>query len=234
MTHIFNPPQTVFVPVINREECVAVRRIYCLVRNYAEHAREMGFTGLEAPFTFLKPADTHSLVVVESEKIGAVTYPSLTNNFQHEVELVIVIGLAGKNIQLNNAFKHIYGYAVGLDLTRRDLQVEMAEKGRPWCIGKAFDNSAVIGPITHTDQTDAMKNAEIWLHVNGIERQRSKISEMIWGVPKIIEKLSTAWELQAGDLIYTGTPQGVGPLHIGDYVVGEISGLSPLHVQINA
>jgi fumarylpyruvate hydrolase len=234
MSYLFPPPSVVSLPVVNQEGRIAVRRIYCLVRNYAEHAREMGSTGLEPPFTFLKLADAQALVVVESGQTGTLCYPSLTNDFQHEIELVVVVGLAGKNISLANAYRHIYGYAIGLDMTRRDLQVDMANQGRPWCVGKAFDHSAVVGSITPIGQAGAIGDAEIYLQLNGVDRQRSKISELIWDVAKTIEQLSTAWELQPGDLIYTGTPQGVGAVRPGDLLVGSISGLSPISVRIAA
>jgi fumarylpyruvate hydrolase len=232
MTYVFAPPSIVSISIVNKEERVAVRRIYWLVRNYAEHAKEMGSTGLEPPLTFLKPADAQALVVAESGQTEKVCYPSLTSDFQHEIELVMVVWLAGKNISLANAYQHVYGHAVGLDMTRRDSRLNMAKQGRPWCIGKAFNHSAVIGSITPINQAGVIENAEIHSQVNGVDRQRSKISELIWSVAKTIEQLSTAWESQPGDLIYTGTPQGVGAVHLDDLLVGSISGLSSINVRI--
>jgi len=190
----------------------------------------MGFTGREPPFFFLKPAD--ALIVVDDGQTGVQPYPSLTNNLHHEIELVVAIGTGGKNIPAAEAYKHIYGYAVGLDMTRRDLQNEMKKQGRPWCIGKAFDHSAPIGPITPLAQAGDIANAEISLQVNGADRQRSHISKLIWNIAETIEHLSMAWELQAGDLIYTGTPEGVAAVVAGDTLVGHVAGLGSLTVQV--
>jgi fumarylpyruvate hydrolase len=159
-------------------------------------------------------------------------YPSLTQNFHHEIELVVAIGKGGRNIKAADAAQHIYGYAVGLDMTRRDLQNEMKKQGRPWCIGKAFDHSAPIGPITPTAQAGDVNNAEISLQVNGADRQRSSVAKLIWNVAETIEHLSAAWELQPGDLIYTGTPEGVAAVVSGDRLVGQIDGLTPLTVDV--
>jgi fumarylpyruvate hydrolase len=160
-------------------------------------------------------------------------YPSLTQNLHHEIELVVAIGHGGRNIQAADAAKHIYGYAVGLDMTRRDLQNEMKKQGRPWCIGKAFDHSAPIGPITPIAQTGDVNNAEISLQVNGADRQRSNVAKLIWNVAETIEHLSAAWELQPGDLIYTGTPEGVAAVVAGDVLVGQVAGLSSLQIKIS-
>jgi fumarylpyruvate hydrolase len=159
-------------------------------------------------------------------------YPSLTQNLHHEIELVVAIGLGGRNIKAADAAKHIYGYAVGLDMTRRDLQNEMKKQGRPWCIGKAFDHSAPIGPITPIAQAGDVNNAEISLQVNGADRQRSSVAKLIWNVAETIEHLSAAWELQAGDLIYTGTPEGVAAVVAGDTLVGQVAGLGSLEIKI--
>ncbi len=230
MSFVITPPATVSVPVIGRPEQLPVHRIYCVGRNYVEHAKEMGFTGREPPFFFLKPADT--LVVVPAGQTGTMPYPSLTANLHHEIELVVAIGKGGKNIRAADALQHIYGYAVGLDMTRRDLQNEMKKQGRPWCIGKGFDHSAPIGPITPLAQAGDVNHAEISLQVNGADRQRSKVSKLIWNVAETIEHLSSAWELQAGDLIYTGTPEGVAAVVQGDLLVGEVAGLGQLQVRI--
>jgi fumarylpyruvate hydrolase len=230
MNYLFPPTATVAVPVVGETAQFPVHRIYCVGRNYEEHAKEMGFTGREPPFFFLKPAD--ALIVVPDGQTGVQPYPSLTHNFHHEIELVVAIGTGGKNIKAAEAIKHIYGYAVGLDMTRRDLQNEMKKQGRPWCIGKAFDHSAPIGPITPVAQAGEVAQAEIGLQVNGQIRQTSTISKLIWNIAETIEHLSAAWELQAGDLIYTGTPEGVAAVVPGDVLTGHVSGLGSLSVKI--
>jgi fumarylpyruvate hydrolase len=230
MSFVFQPTPAPSVPVVGQTERFPVRRIYCVGRNYEEHAKEMGFTGREPPFFFLKPAD--ALIVVPAGQIGVQPYPSLTHNFHHEIELVVAIGTGGKNIKAADAMKHIYGYAVGLDMTRRDLQNEMKKQGRPWCIGKAFDHSAPIGPITPASQAGDLALAEIGLEVNGQVRQISTISKLIWNIAETIEHLSAAWELQAGDLIYTGTPEGVAAVVPGDVLTGHVSGLGSLSVKV--
>jgi fumarylpyruvate hydrolase len=221
---------TVSVPILGQSSRFPVHRIYCVGRNYEEHAKEMGFTGREPPFFFLKPND--SLVVVEEGQTGHMPYPGLTQNLHHEIELVVAIGTGGRNIAAANAHQHIYGYAVGLDMTRRDLQNDMKKQGRPWCIGKAFDHSAPIGPITPSAQAGDVNNAEISLQVNGADRQRSSVAKLIWNVAETIEHLSAAWELQAGDLIYTGTPEGVAAVVSGDLLEGHVAGLGSLKTLI--
>ena len=230
MSFVFTPPPLVSVPVVGTLERFPVHRVYCVGRNYEEHAKEMGFTGREPPFFFLKPAD--AVVVVEAGQTGVIPYPSLTSNLHHEIELVAAIGTGGKNIKAADALKHIFGYAVGLDMTRRDLQGEMKKQGRPWCIGKAYDHSAPIGPITPADKAGDVANAELYLQVNGKDRQRSTVSKLIWNLAETIEHLSTAWELQPGDLIYTGTPEGVAAVVSGDTMVGEVKGLGTLTVKV--
>jgi fumarylpyruvate hydrolase len=232
MSYVFQPAPHVSVPVVGRAERFPVRRIYCVGRNYVEHAQEMGFTGREPPFFFLKPAD--AAVVVNAGETATLPYPSLTKNFHHEIELVACIGTGGKNIKAADAKKHIYGYAVGLDMTRRDLQGEMKKQGRPWCIGKAFDHSSPIGPITPAEQAGDIENAEIWLKVNGQDRQRSNVSKLIWNIGETIEHLSAAWELQPGDLIYTGTPEGVAAVVAGDTLEGGVAGLTGIKIQVQA
>ncbi|GBU15349.1 5-carboxymethyl-2-hydroxymuconate isomerase [Polaromonas sp.] len=230
MRFVFPAPATVSLPVVARAERFPVHRIYCVGRNYEDHAKEMGFTGREAPFFFLKPAD--AALVVETGHTASLPYPSLTHDLQHEIELVVAIGKGGKNIRAADAQQHIFGYAVGLDMTRRDLQSEMKKQGRPWCIGKAYDHAAPIGPITPVEQAGAVSQAEIYLQVNGQERQRSHVSKLIWSIAECIEHLSAAWELQAGDLIYTGTPEGVSTVVVGDTLLGGIAGLGTLSVQV--
>ncbi len=230
LSYVFPPAPVASVPVVGRSEGFPVHRIYCVGRNYEEHAKEMGFTGREPPFFFLKPAD--AIVVANAGQTAAIAYPSQTNNLHHEIELVVAIGTGGKNIQAADAFKHIYGYAVGLDMTRRDLQNDMKKQGRPWCIGKAFDQSAPIGPITPAEQAGNIAQADIWVQVNGADRQRSNVSKLIWNIAETIEHLSAAWELQAGDLIYTGTPEGVAAVKPGDVMEGGVGGLTPIRVTV--
>jgi fumarylpyruvate hydrolase len=230
MSYVFNPPAVVSVPVVGRAERFPVNRVYCVGRNYEEHAKEMGFTGREPPFFFLKPAN--AVVVVNEGETGSIPYPSLTKNFHHEIELVVAIGKGGKNIKAADAAQHIFGYAIGLDMTRRDLQGDMKKQGRPWCIGKGFDHSAPIGPIVPTAQAGDINNAELAVTVNGEHRQKSNVSKLIWNVAETIEYLSAAWELQPGDLIYTGTPEGVGAVVSGDVMLGTVAGLPDLKVQV--
>jgi fumarylpyruvate hydrolase len=220
----------VSVPIVGRDERFPVHRIYCVGRNYEEHAKEMGFTGREPPFFFLKPAD--AIVVAEPGQTATIPYPSLTKNLHHEIELVVAIGTGGRNIAAADAFKHVYGYATGLDMTRRDLQGEMKKQGRPWCIGKAHDHSAPIGPITPAAQAGDVVNAGIWLQVNGSDRQRSNVNKLIWNIAETIEHLSAAWELQPGDLIYTGTPEGVNAVVSGDTLTGGVDGLVSITVKV--
>ena len=230
MNFVFTPPAVVSVPVVGTDKRFPVHRVYCVGRNYEEHAKEMGFTGREPPFFFLKPAD--ALVVVDAGDTGVIPYPSLTKNLHHEIELVVAIGTCGANIKAADAQKHIFGYAVGLDMTRRDLQSDMKKQGRPWCIGKAYDNSAPIGPITPAEQAGDVNNAEIHMQVDGKDRQRSTVSKLIWNVAETIEHLSAAWELQPGDLIYTGTPEGVAAVVSGNTMTGSVAGLATLSVRV--
>ena len=230
MSHVITPPTPAVVPVAGGG-LFPVHRIYCVGRNYAEHAQEMGFTGREPPFFFLKPADT--VVPVADGAMGEVAYPSLTANLHHEIELVVAIGIGGRNIAAADAVKHIWGYAVGLDMTRRDLQNEMKKQGRPWCIGKAFEESAPIGPLLPISRTGELTKGAITLSVNGVVKQKGDLSELIWNVAETIETLSKAWTLQPGDLIYTGTPAGVGAVVAGDVMEGFIEGLGTLKVRVN-
>ena len=230
MSFVITPPQAVSVPVVGTAARFPVQRIYCVGRNYEEHAKEMGFTGREPPFFFIKPANT--VVVANAGETATVPYPSLTKNFHHEVELVVAIGTGGKDIKAADAHKHIYGYAVGLDMTRRDLQNEMKKLGRPWCIGKAFDHSSPIGPITPVAAAGDVTQAEIYLQVNGVDRQRSNVRKLIWNIGETIEHLSAAWELQPGDLIYSGTPEGVSAVVSGDTMLASVAGLTPITVTV--
>ncbi|WP_295960789.1 fumarylacetoacetate hydrolase family protein [Rhodoferax sp.] len=230
MDYVVTPPAVVAIPVVGQTARFPVHRIYCVGRNYAEHAKEMGFTGREPPFFFMKPAD--AVVAVEAGQTGSMAYPTLTGNLHHEIELVVAIGKGGKNIAAADAHQHIYGYAVGLDMTRRDLQNEMKKQGRPWCIGKGFEQSAPIGPITPAAQAVGVEQAEIALQVNGQDRQRSTVAQLIWSIAETIEHLSAAWELQPGDLIYSGTPEGVSAVVPGDTLEGSVAGLESLSIRI--
>ncbi|RYF33327.1 MAG: FAA hydrolase family protein [Comamonadaceae bacterium] len=227
---VVTPPAAVSVPVVGQSARFPVRRVYCVGRNYEDHAKEMGFTGREPPFFFLKPAD--AIVYVPEGETGTMPYPTLTKNLHHEIELVACIGTGGKDIKAADAMKHIYGYAVGLDMTRRDLQGDMKKQGRPWEIGKAFDQSAPIGPIVPAAEAGDIVNADISLTVNGTDRQRSNVSKLIWNMAETIEQMSAAWELQPGDLIFTGTPEGVAAVVSGDTLVGNVTGLPTLTVKI--
>ncbi len=230
MTTIFPAAPVIEVPIVGSAQTFPVRRVYCVGRNYEEHAKEMGFTGREPPFFFMKPAD--AVIPVAAGTTGEIAYPSLTKNYHHEMELVLAIGVGGANIRAADAFKHIYGYASGLDMTRRDLQGEMKKQGRPWCIGKAVDQSAPIGPITPAAAAGDIQNAAFDLTVNGAPRQASNINKLIWNIGEIIEHLSAAWELKAGDLIFTGTPEGVAAVVAGDVMLGRIAGLESLTVKV--
>ncbi len=230
MTYVFPPATVPSVPVLGTPERFPVHRIYCVGRNYEDHAKEMGFTGREPPFFFLKPAD--AIVPVEAGTTSTIPYPSLTKNLHHEIELVVAIGVGGANIQAADAHRHIFGYAVGLDMTRRDLQTDMKKQGRPWCIGKGYDASAPIGPITPAANAGNIAQAGLWLQVNGADRQRSNVGKLIWNIGEIIEHLSAAWELQPGDLIYTGTPEGVAAVVSGDDMVGGVDGLESLTITV--
>jgi len=230
MNTIFPAPAPVAVLVHGEAALFPVHRIYCVGRNYEEHAKEMGFSGREAPFFFLKPTD--ALVFVADGETGRMPYPSLTQNLHHEIELVVAIGKGGRDIPASEAMSHVYGYAVGLDMTRRDLQGEMKKQGRPWCIGKGFDHSAPMGPITKAAEAGLVEQAEIRLDINGQSRQKSSTEQLMWKIPEIIEHLSAAWELQPGDLIFTGTPEGVGAVKSGDLMVGAVAGLGELKIQI--
>ena len=232
MSPVFASPALATVPVAGSAESFPVHRIYCVGRNYVEHAIEMGFTGREPPFFFLKPADA-VLPIAEGET-GRMPYPSLTKSLHHEVELVVAIGTGGRDIKAVDAMKHVWGYAVGLDMTRRDLQGEAKKLGRPWDIGKGFDHSAPIGPIRRAAECKVGAETPITLEVNGKMRQQSTIGKLIWNIAEIIEHLSAAWELAPGDLIFSGTPEGVAAVEAGDTLKASIDGVGSLQVQIVA
>lgn len=227
MHFVFPPHPTPSVAVRGESARFPVRRIFCVGRNYADHAREMGQDPTrEAPFFFTKPADA----VVDDGAV--VPYPPLTGNLHHEAELVLAIGRPGFEVPPAQAWDLIWGYAIGNDLTRRDLQSEARVKGRPWDWGKSFDNSAVCGPVSPAAQVGRMTAGYIRLSVNGTLRQVADLSELIWSIPDIISILSGAVRLQPGDLVYTGTPAGVGPLVAGDVCVAEIERLGSLTTHI--
>ncbi|MBT9595543.1 MAG: fumarylacetoacetate hydrolase family protein, partial [Vitreoscilla sp.] len=205
MHYVFEPEAQVAVPVAGSDALFPVRRIYCVGRNYAAHAREMGFDpDREPPFFFCKP--DNSIVVVPPGQTVEIAYPLQTTDFQHEIELVVAIGSGGRDIPVEQANEHVFGYAVGLDMTRRDLQLRARDKGRPWELGKAFDESAPIAPIVPVTAIGHPSAGAVWVQVDGADKQRSDIAKLIWSVPEVIANLSSFFELQPGDLIYTGTP----------------------------
>ena len=225
-TFVFEPPRQATVATIEGE-LFPVHRIYCVGRNYAAHVREMGFDpNREEPFFFMKPADA---VVPRG---GSVPYPPMTSDFQHEVELVVAIGKGGHDIVAASAESHIFGYAVGLDMTRRDLQIAARSKGRPWAFGKGFDASAPIGRISPARKVGHIERGRISLTVNSVERQSSDLGLMIWSVSEIIHCLSGFVTLAPGDLIFTGTPEGVSAVVRGDRLDARIDGLESLTVDI--
>jgi len=227
MSFVIPPSPQPSVEVVGSDERFPVHRVYCVGRNYAKHAREMGMDpDREPPFFFAKPADA---VVANGTP---VPYPPRTSNLHHEIELVVAIGTGGSDILLDSALAHVYGYAVGLDLTRRDLQFAARDQGRPWDVSKGFDHSAPVSAIRPASEMRHLEQGAIWLEVNGETRQRANLSEMIWSVAEIVAELSTYYELRPGDLIFTGTPEGVGPLKRGDSLVGGIDGLETLRITI--
>jgi fumarylpyruvate hydrolase len=229
MTLVIAPHAPRLLPVVGGGN-FPVARVYCVGRNYVEHAQEMGFTGREPPFFFMKPTD--AVVPVQAGETGIIDYPPLTTNLHHEIELVVAIGTGGRHIPAADAANHIYGYAIGLDMTRRDLQGEMKKQGRPWEIGKSFDQSAPCGPVHPKAATGELLTGAITLAVNGAQKQKGDLSELIWSVNEIIEHLSAAWTLQPGDLVMTGTPAGVGAVARGDTMEGAIAGLGALRVSV--
>lgn len=218
------------IPVAGSDALFPVRRVYCVGRNYAEHAKEMGFTGREDPFFFNKPAD--ALLNVGDGQVGILPYPPKTSNLHYEIELVVALDKGGRDLTPEQAARCVWGYAIGLDMTRRDLQGEAKKQGRPWEVGKAFDHSAPIGPLHPREQTGELNAGAISLSVNGTVKQSSDLSQMIWNVADSIAYLSGLFELKAGDIIFTGTPEGVGPVVVGDTMIGAIAGLEELHVRV--
>jgi fumarylpyruvate hydrolase len=229
MSLVIAAPAPITIPVAGGGS-FPVRRIYCVGRNYEEHAKEMGFTGREPPFFFMKPAD--AIVNVAEGTTGEIPYPAGTGNLHYEIELVAAIGIGGANIKAADAMKHVWGYAVGLDMTRRDLQGVAKKEGRPWEIGKGFDQSAPIGPIVPAAAAGNPGNAAITLSVNGQMKQSSSTSKLIWSIAESIEHLTTYWRLEPGDLIFTGTPEGVGAVVSGDLMEGAVAGVGSLKVKV--
>ncbi len=232
MKTVFPRPEGGMLAVAGSDAAFPVRRIYCVGRNYADHAREMGDTGREPPFFFAKPGD--AVLSIADGEVGVMPYPPGTRDLHHEVELVAALGSGGRDLTPEQAGACVWGYAIGLDMTRRDLQAEAKKAGRPWEVGKGFDHSAPIGPVHPAAAAGALARGRIALSVNGQERQRGDLSDMIWTVPEAIAYLSTLFELKAGDLVFTGTPAGVGAVAPGDLLQGSIEGLGTLQVRIGA
>ncbi|HSG64873.1 MAG TPA: fumarylacetoacetate hydrolase family protein [Gammaproteobacteria bacterium] len=226
MNHVFELSQP-SVAIEGRPERFPVHRIYCVGRNYAAHAREMGHDpDREPPFFFMKPADA---VVADGD---SVQYPPATSNLHYEMELVVAIGKTGAGVSKQRAPSLIWGYGVGIDLTRRDLQQTAKDMGRPWDAGKGFDASAPISSLRPVEQLGHPQSGRIWLEVNGQIKQDSDIAKLIWSVPEVIEHLSGLFTLMPGDLIYTGTPAGVGPVVAGDLLKGGVDGVASITIQI--
>jgi 2-keto-4-pentenoate hydratase/2-oxohepta-3-ene-1,7-dioic acid hydratase in catechol pathway len=227
---MFPVPATT-IPIVGETDVFQVRRIYCIGRNYAAHSREMGSDpNREPPFFFQKPTDAIQNVAVGS--VADHPYPSLTKNYHYEVELVAALKSGGINIPAEKALEHVYGYAVGLDMTRRDLQRALGDEKKPWEIGKSFDRSAVLGPIHPATKTGHFTKGAISLALNGTIKQNSNLLNMSWNVAEQIAKLSEAFELKAGDIIYSGTPENVGPVVKGDVLLCKIEGLPDMSIKI--
>lgn len=219
------------IPIAGSAQVFPVRRIYCIGRNYEAHAREMGSDpSREPPFFFQKPSD--AVQFVAPDQLTDHPYPTLTKNYHHEIELVAALGKGGRNIPIEQALDHVYGYAIGLDMTRRDLQRGMGDQKKPWEIGKSFDHSAPIGPIHPVAASGHFTKGAIWLKVNGVTRQQADLQQMTWSVAEQISQLSAAFELMPGDIIFSGTPENVGPVVRGDVMEGHIDGLPNLHVRV--
>ena len=224
---LFSAAPSPAVPVSGTDLCFPVNRIFCVGRNYAAHAKEMGVAvDREAPFYFMKSS---SCIVASG---SAVPYPPGTSNYHHEMELVVAIGEPAFCIATDDAASCIFGYACGLDMTRRDLQQNARDKGRPWDLGKNFENSAVISEVVAVNETGQIDSGEIRLFVNDDLRQEGNISDLIWSVPELIADLSMYYHLQPGDLIYTGTPAGVGPVQAGDHIKGSIDQVGEIALTI--
>jgi fumarylpyruvate hydrolase len=225
--YLFAPPPQATVAVAGERLAYPVHRIFCVGRNYVEHAKEMGAeVDREAPFYFTKP----STAIVQSG--ATIPYPLGTRNYHYEMELVVALGAPAHELPAERAMEAVLGYAPGLDMTRRDLQQEAKTKGRPWDFGKAFEQSAIIGTITRKEAFGEIGDQRIALEVNGAVRQQARLSDMVWSVPELISHLSRYYHLGPGDLIYTGTPAGVGAVQASDRLIGTIDGLAPLTLTI--
>lgn len=230
MQFAFPPSATAAVPIADSHDFFPVHRIYCVGRNYVDHAKEMGGTGREAPFFFMKPAD--AILPIAAGTVGEMRYPSKTVELHHEIELVVAIGKGGVDIKADDAMEHVWGYAVGLDMTRRDLQADAKKQGRPWCTAKGFDQSAPISPIYPIARAADLDKAAIYLEVNEQRRQSGTMDQMIWSIPETIEILSQYFELMPGDLIFTGTPVGVAAVGPGDLLQGGVEGLATISLKV--
>lgn len=227
---VFSIPQA-SIPIVGSNEVFPVRRIYCIGRNYAAHAREMGSDPTrEPPFFFQKPSD--AVQYVAPGKVTDHRYPTLTKNYHYEIELVAALSKGGKNIAVEDALQHVFGYAVGLDMTRRDLQAAMKKEQKPWEIGKSFDKSAPVGPLHPAASIGSFTEGKIWLKVNGKVKQSSDLKNMIWSVAEQISNLSKAFELMPGDIIFSGTPENVGPVVRGDIMEGYIERLPSISLKV--
>jgi fumarylpyruvate hydrolase len=225
MSYAFAPAPQATLPIQDSDELFPIHRVYCVGRNYAEHTREMGGDTKDPPFFFQKNPDN---VVTD----GKFPYPSATKNVHFEVELVVALKSGGANIKANNAAKHIFGYAVGIDMTRRDLQDVAKKLARPWEVAKAFEKSAPCTELVPAQRVKSLAKAAIWLEVNGVRRQSGYLSQMIWDVPHQIAFLSRLFKLQAGDLIFTGTPAGVSAIKKRDRLKGHVDGVGDLDVTV--
>jgi fumarylpyruvate hydrolase len=231
MSYVFPPAAPVAVPVAGSDDLFPVRRIFCVARNYAAHAREMGQDpDREPPFFFCKPAD--AVLPVAHDQTGLLPYPQATADLHHEFELVVALGSGGRDLTRGEADAAVWGYACGLDMTRRDLQAVAKKKGQPWDSGKGFDLAAPISAIRPRGSAPVLARGEVVLTVNGETRQKGDLSDMIWDIPDVIAHLSRLWELKAGDLVFTGTPEGVGPVVRDDLLEGRIDGVGSLAVEI--
>jgi fumarylpyruvate hydrolase len=227
VNYLFAPPAVAALPIRDRDEQFPIRRIFCVGRNYEAHAREMGVAvDREAPFYFTKAA-CHTL-----PSGSAVAYPPGTANYHYELELVVAIGKAGFRIDPSEALDHVFGYACGLDMTRRDLQLQARDKQRPWDLGKDFEDSAVLSEIVPATAIGHPASGKIVLKVNGVVKQDADVSLLIHPVSALVAHLSRYYHLQAGDLIYTGTPEGVGPVGVGDRIEGSIEGVGTISLAI--
>lgn len=224
---LFDSPEFPAVPVVGEDSSYPVHRIFCVGRNYADHAKEMGFeVDREAPFYFLK----HALALVPSG--ATVPYPPGTQNLHHEMEFVVALGAPLFRAGRDEVMQAVFGYATGLDMTRRDLQLKAREKGRPWDFGKDFEQSAVLSPITRAAAFGEIEDQRIWLEMDGTIRQEAKLSDLVWSVPELLADLSQYYHLQAGDVIYTGTPAGVGAVEPGSRLRGGVDGLAEVELSV--